>query len=107
MVARRLPIVLMLAAGVTGCTTANTVYLYDGQSDTAKFANETPVWKDAASAQSSTRGASIQNWGKVKCQVSPPASAAERKQSIGRAVEVRVHGGCTGFVNSAYVHSEK
>lgn len=100
-----LALVCLIALG--GCTTANTVYLYDGAgSETAKYFNDIPVWKDATSAQSSVRGADIRNWAAVKCQYDR-ARGAERKRTVGNAVEVRVHGGCTGFVNSAYVHAEK
>ena len=97
---------LMALIALGGCTTANTVYLYDGSSEISKFVNDIPVWKDAADAQSSVRGADIRNWAAVKCQYDR-ARGAERRSVVGNAVEVRVHGGCTGFVNSRYVHAEK
>jgi hypothetical protein len=98
---------LMFLIILGGCTTANTVYLYDDASETAKIVNDIPVWEDAASAQTSVRGAAIRNWSDMKCQVRRLPAGAERKRNVGKAVEVTVHGGCTGFVNSAYVHAGK
>jgi hypothetical protein len=99
-------LVVLSGAGVQ-VASAETVYVYDNADKMSKMVNEVPVWKDAASAQSSNRYFFKKGSGPVKCMVRPPATHAARKQTIGKAVEVRVYGSCTGFVNSRYVHTEE
>lgn len=106
----RLLAILILSIAVSGCaTSADTVYIYSDVYKHSKAVDDIPVWKDASSAQSSNRFWFEKGNGPVRCVVGDrnlPARAA-RKQIIGKAVEVRVYGSCTGFVNSLYVHAEK
>lgn len=104
----------MLSIVASGCTTtaamsADTVYIYDNADKISKSVNDVPVWKDASSAQSSNRFWFKKGNGPVNCVIGDghlPARAA-KKQTMGKAVEVRVYGSCTGFVNSRYVHTEE
>ncbi|MER8518565.1 hypothetical protein NKI48_01965 [Mesorhizobium sp. M0644] len=84
---------------------AETVYIYDNADKISKMVNDIPVWKDAATAQSSSRNFYSKNVGHIRCLARPPASGALKQ--IGKAFEVRVYARCTGFVNALYVHTEK
>ncbi|MBN9232645.1 MULTISPECIES: hypothetical protein [Phyllobacteriaceae] len=97
---------VVLVGLATQVASAETVYIYDNSSKTAKMVNDIPVWKDAATAQSSSRDFYSKNVGHIRCLAKPPVGG-ELKQKVGKAFEVRVHGRCTGFVNAVYVHAEK
>ena len=96
----------------SGCATvaassAETVYIYDATDRLSAAVNDIPVWKDASSAQSSNRFWFKKGNGPVNCVIHRPPATAAKRQAIRKAVEVRILGSCTGFVNSRYVHSEK
>jgi hypothetical protein len=68
--------------------------------------DEVFVWKDAASAQSARREISAKTVKNIKCLAKGRSSASVKSRS-GQAVEVRVAGSCSGFVNSRYVHAKQ
>ncbi|MBZ9675363.1 hypothetical protein [Mesorhizobium sp. ES1-1] len=100
--------VTMLCVAVGGCaTSADTVYVYDGADKISAMVNDIAVWKNASSAQSSERLAFLRSSsGPVNCLAGERGRVATRKQVVGNAVEVRVHGRCTGFVNAHFVHDK-
>ncbi|MER8549684.1 hypothetical protein [Mesorhizobium sp. M0684] len=85
---------------------AETVYIYDNADKISKMVNDIPIWKDAVTAQSSSRNFYSKNVGHIRCLARPPVSGV-LKQKVGKAFEVRVYARCTGFVNALYVHTEK
>jgi hypothetical protein len=96
---------LFLASGTAW---AETVYLYDnGPGKYAKSLNEITIWKEAAIPQRSNsrlpRAGDIRN---VKCFAKGRSSASVVARS-GNAVEVKVSGGCRGFVNKQFTHDSK
>jgi len=86
---------------------AETVYVYNpccGKYSASL--DEIFVWKDAKSAQSASRKISNSTIKNIKC-LAKGRSSASVKSRTGNAVEVKVAGSCSGFVNSRYVHTEK
>lgn len=102
----KLVLVLVLLFG-SGCTSTNTVYLYDGSGKTQRWVNDIPAWKDADIAQSENRyPRNKDEISRMKC-LARPISPATIIARVGKAVEVKVQGNCRGFVNETYVHDAK
>lgn len=86
---------------------AEKVYLYNpccGKYSASL--DEIFVWKDADSAQSASRSVTNRTIKSIKC-FAKGRSSASVKSRTGKAVEVKVAGSCSGFVNSRYVHTEQ
>lgn len=101
-------IVLSFCAAMAGAAIAETVYLFDsGPGKYSKSLNEITIWKEAAVPQkSNSRLPGKGDMKSVKCFAKGRSSASVIARS-GNAFEVKVSGGCRGFVNKKYVHDAK
>jgi hypothetical protein len=94
-----------LLALCSGCASSGeTVYLYYDKSHLTKMVSDITVFTSPDIAQSPDR--EPKDYAKYAC-LAKPRVGADVISRTGRAVEVKVHGNCHGYVNELYVHSNK